>query len=758
MTTKEIAQGQMIYERGEKIEALYLIVRGTVSAAYPGGRFLLRRGDVIGVCEINTGVSFADYKAQEAVSSVAYPVKDAIRHLFENSIEAVHYFWSSAVRQLNTVMTQYQSMRAESTALYNWTSGCCQNYTELCSAYEVVPEQPEGYKELAPLVFEEDVPAWLGGYYTTLEQMLAVWDSNKTDIDFITGFLVRVSQDTSRGLRLCTRVREYSGRIRQILMNEKEQDLLTLLMSLYAKAAEAGGLQDDRTLLLRRNIDELFLQLKNCGLEKTSLYQTRRHQAGEHLQETEKRCQMFLLTPQEQQYIKEELAGSLDQIFDYAECGQDLKDSFRQNIESYKSIPNKSGTEEDIRLLRQRITKEFYLIYTAAFKSSLQKGQIPKVVKMFFHFGYVDEELAGLQNAAFMYRMTDKLFTSPGEGIYSFYEWLMAIYRGEKEPSRNEFDLDYTAYLHEQVKLGKITKEREKVLLTDNLARVTYELEHVFPLVNKVTYGRISTFCPVFSAHNVQKGLDGTLVRAEKIAELLESIRKKDFGAYCRETLYTNPEQGIPKEYINVEVLPDIILMPNVGSRGVMWQEIEGKRRSTPARWMCSVFQTEDLTILMLRLTAEFRWEMCKRVQGGRWNDVSERSLTSEYFDYIQFYRKNQELSADAKEKIKTDMGRAKNSFKEMFVLDYLAWMLFESSGSPRLNKVARGIFFTYCAFPREIREKLKANPMYKELCDRYDVRMGQKRHRMDILYQKLTAQGKEIPTEIEKEKEFLYR
>ena len=36
-----------------------------------------------------------------------------------------------------------------------------------------------------------------------------------------------------------------------------------------------------------------------------------------------------------------------------------------------------------------------------------------------------------------------------------------------------------------------------------------------------------------------------------------------------------------------------------------------------------------------------------------RWNDITEPSLTSEYCDYIQFYRKNHDLSAEAKEKIK---------------------------------------------------------------------------------------------------------
>ena len=171
---------------------------------------------------------------------------------------------------------------------------------------------------------------------------------------------------------------------------------------------------------------------------------------------------------------------------------------------------------------------------------------------------------------------------------------------------------------------------------------------------------------------------------------------------------------------------------------------------------MSSIFQLEDIAATLIRLTGEFRWEMCKRVQGARWNDVSERSLTSEYFDYIQFYRKNSELSADARDKIKTEMIRAKNSFKEMFLRDYMVWIFYESNGVPRLNKVARTILFTHCPFCVAIREKLKINPLYRELAERYDVRMGQKRHRMDNLYQKLSNMGKKVPLEIQNEKKYL--
>jgi hypothetical protein len=189
-----------------------------------------------------------------------------------------------------------------------------------------------------------------------------------------------------------------------------------------------------------------------------------------------------------------------------------------------------------------------------------------------------------------------------------------------------------------------------------------------------------------------------------------------------------------------------------------MWQEIEGRKRTTPARMMLSIFHMEDLTETLVRLTGDYRWEMCKRIQGARWNDVSEPSLTSEYFDYIQFYKKNRDLSTDAKDKIKLAMQKAKNSFKEMFIKDYSTWVLYEGAGSPRMNKISRTILFTYCPFTKEVRNRLKANPLYSEMMERYDIKLSQKLHHYDNLFQKLKNQNIPVPQELREQREYLER
>ncbi len=135
---------------------------------------------------------------------------------------------------------------------------------------------------------------------------------------------------------------------------------------------------------------------------------------------------------------------------------------------------------------------------------------------------------------------------------------------------------------------------------------------------------------------------------------------------------------------------------------------------------------------------------------------MTDPSLTSEYYDYAQFYKKNHELSSEAKERVRTSLLRAKNSFKETFARDYMIWILYEGNGSPRLNKVARRILFTYCPFPQKINKALAQNPLYTELLERRSIKTAQKLHHLDMLEQKINKSGAAVPPSLENEKHYV--
>jgi hypothetical protein len=117
--------------------------------------------------------------------------------------------------------------------------------------------------------------------------------------------------------------------------------------------------------------------------------------------------------------------------------------------------------------------------------------------------------------------------------------------------------------------------------------------------------------------------------------------------------------------------------------------------------------------------------------------------------DYIQFYRKNRDLSDDAKDKIKLQIQKARNNSRETFLIDYEAWMKNESNGSMKLNKVAREMMATYCPFSKEIRERLGAQKPYEVAQERATRTALKKRQEWDIKIKSLQKVTNEVPKEM---------
>lgn len=750
MAIKEFPAGTQLIQSEQNLTALHVIAKGSVCATYPGGTFYLKKGDVIGICEIFFGSHFFTYVTEEATGIASYPCTAAqLPLLMQKSVDLTNMIIASLFRQFHEIYDQYELMRFDCENIYHFLMDRYEEYKSFCVKHGITPRALPDMEDLAPLTLEDDLEGWLDGYYEHLKVLVTGKSSKFHKLDFLAGVIMKTDQDIHRILSICRAFYDYKAEIAHLLMNENQLDFFDLYTSLLYRI----GSQDENSTTLRAAISTMMIQIEDLPSIDREMYQQRVATYLKKLETLGENGEGDGATVDD----VPDVTNSLNTILNYAEASSEAAAAFRESVDSFAKMTDKNASDDAARRLRQTITKQFYDIYEKAFvKSVKDPSSVPKVVKMFFNFGYVDENLAGLENAAYLYRIVDKLPTDPNRSVYTVYEWFTAIYQGKKSPSRNEFDSDFPTFLREQKVTGNITAEDEARMLKDPMEQVLFEVRNMFPTVNKISFGRVLSFCPVFSEHNVLKELDSSLVSVDKVEASFRAIRDIDFSAYYRDVTYANPDLGIGNESIGVEILPDIILMPNVGTRGIAWQEIEGRKRTTPARMMVSIFQMEDLTNILVRLTGDFRWEMCKRVQGARWNDISEASLTSEYFDYIQFYRKNHELSTDAKDKIKLSMKKAKNSYKEMFIRDYESWILYEGVGSPRLNKVARNIIFTYCPFSKEIRHKLMANPLYKETMSRYDIKQSQKIHHFDNVFQKLKNAGTPIPEELQKQYEYL--
>lgn len=750
MAIVSILKNQVLFEAGQPVKELYMILSGSFSVSFSGGEYLLQSGDAPGICELYTGSHVATCRAAEDSSVFIYPFSDTIslEMLFKRSPEYCVVVTRSAFRQLNRLLHADELARLACSSMQLAFSRNYERYKECCTRNQI---EPGTLPPLAPFVGEDPLPVWAVSYYEGFQRLLSEGSALLSKEPAVpAGLIASTGVDCNKVFASLCALEEYQKQVFSLYLKESREDALTMYADLYLRLDSDSEdavfvydtiqqiltmLQDspltDRTLLNKR-LSELSAILKTAPGQKASADDAT--EAGADVS----------------------LTDSLQTILAYSRRDTGFCVNFRELVGQYKDASDKTATDDAARALRQRITTSFYELYSSIFFRAVEEEEIPMPVRMFLCFGYVDEELAGRENAEYLSRAVHLLASNKKPGVFTLFDWLKAIWEGTKEPSRNEFDEDYSTHLRTLKATKQITPAEEAALLQDSHKKVEYELKNMFPTVNKMSFGRVSSFCPLFSAHNLLKRPDTSLVMPRTLKELFADITAMDYSAYYREYVYTNPDAGIPQEFFHTEILPDVILMPNVGTRGVMWQEIEGHKRTTPARMMLPIFYLEDLRQTLVRLTGEYRWEMCKRIQGPRWNDLSERSLTSEYFDYIQFYKKNHDLSSETKEKIKTALQKARNSFKEMFVQDYVTYILYEGGGSPRMTKTARNILFTYCPFAASVRESLKSNPTYKDMLERYETVKSQQLHKFEMLERRVKNTGSELPKELSAERRFL--
>ncbi len=552
-----------------------------------------------------------------------------------------------------------------------------------------------------------------------------------------------------KAISIIGELKDYLHTHRELLLSSETENLFQLYFELARKASSTGIDIGE----LRQKITGIMEFAVNSGMYEEKVMKDCFGEYKNYDFSQEALGDSEALPDETEEY--EEGFDYLSQILDYASYPEDKAKEFRSTLEEYKALPDLYASTDNIRKLRRVLTQDFYDIYELAFFRSLKGGRIPVGVKMFLNFGFMDESLAGEENAHSLYDMTEELYRCKAENVFTIYEWLLSIFRGENEPSRNEFDMDYMGFLNEQKKTGDIKPEDLPKLQNDNRKKVEFELRNMFVSTNRATYGRISTYCPILCEDDIIGSAEKMLMTAEKVNGALDEIRKIDFSLFYREVGFSDPEHDVNREVIQKEVVPYIILMPNAGTKAMMWQETAGIRKDTQARFIFPILTGADVSELMVDVAGRFRWEMCRKIQGARWNDITEASLTSEYSDYIQYYRKNSELSTDAKDKVKKSLQKAKNNYREVFVRDYQSWIRYESKGSFRLNKVARDIIFRYCPFSKGIRSTLSANPSYQEMFSKYDILNGRKAHHVEAWYDRYQKKGGEITEELQMNLDF---
>lgn len=726
-------QGQVIAGKNDKVTYWYLVQEGSVIQKFDFSEIVLPKNSIIGILEKD--VFLCDYIAGEDTVLAGFLCADYtdITNIMTGQEKVRNVFLRTAMEQRHQMLCLYAELYNKTKQFHTFVESIYNDYKSFSIQYKVDMQRFSRIDHFNMLEMQHKAESWEIKSSTCimkkhLQEYLHLMEQ---DDELTVGVIMEVAAQMRRFTLGIGEMEAYLAYNKGILISESRNDLFALLFDLSIKVYEK-----------KYDIKPIVKDIQMIGkmIERLKIYNPR------------------IVARRFSEFKNYDYAGSQDKdsvasgvrkeidilsencpnhILTYAGYDDTEIDRISLMIEDYRKLPDRGSGDKEVHALRRKLTAVYYEIYYKVFIHAMKdESSLTPIIEMFLNFGFIDVAFVGEEHAKALYELSAHVDICHSKHIYTIYEWLKCIYNGEKEPCKNEFDMDYNAHLANLVKTGKLSADQIEDEKENREKIVEFEIMNMFASVNKQTYGKISTFCPILcdtDLLNVEK----MLVTADKLESAMNEIRKTDYSVFYREVMFSDQSKGINCEHLMKEILPDIILMPNAGSRGIMWQETSGIKSDTPGRFMFPIFTMSDVDDIMMQVMGTYRWEMCRRLQGVHWNDIRDKSLTAEYCSYIQFYKKNHDLSSDAKEKIKTSLARAKNSYKEVFVRDYANWINFEAKGSFRLNKVTRDILVRYCPFAKSIRNELKDNPVYQSSITKFETETKKKLQRYQAIYDK---------------------
>lgn len=457
----------------------------------------------------------------------------------------------------------------------------------------------------------------------------------------------------------------------------------------------------------------------------------------------------------------EELEGSFRKILEWAELPGEKVSEFENLLIKIKQFNNPMDSKDDVRKVRRRLNLLFWETYhLAARKHIHQKQPLIRPVELFLNFGYMDEGFLEREHLIYINRFLDdiKRKKQSKHPIYYPIEWLTRIYNKESPTSINELGLTYFEILRQDSENRNKKWKREEDLpaeLVTGDKLLDYEIKNMFETNAKLASGSIMNHFSILNSFQITQKIENSFISREKLSENIDRLLGVDFSAYHREILFTDEKLGIRREFVQKQVIPNFILVPTAGQHFQFWMDREGKDRSSPGRLIGPMLHVVDLYTMVVNATGVYRWEALKTQLGVDWNNVAQSSLTADYTDYVQFFKKNRDLSPEAKEKLAVEFKRFRDD-RSRFVHDYMLFVRFEAEGTQRLNKAARKILIKHIPFLPEVRDALLKLPSYTDLITKSINIRKRKANELKPRYTKYERDNKGVlPEELKKNMEF---
>ncbi|MBN2547131.1 MAG: Crp/Fnr family transcriptional regulator [Spirochaetes bacterium] len=432
------------------------------------------------------------------------------------------------------------------------------------------------------------------------------------------------------------------------------------------------------------------------------------------------------------------LADSSRKIIAYSTLKHEDKERILKNLSRMRKINYEDLTSGENRKIIRNLQTDFFELYQNIFLKAIKETNIPQHILLFLYFAYIDERLITEKQLEFLYNSMNLLTTGQNTlmPIITLFDYLKLIYNKEEEPS-----------LSERGEFRKIVNKNfgraNKIVEDTPLGRLEYEILYMATNVMRITSDNMRAYIPYLTDKTIRGSIHNLFVSPKKLDAYVKKILSIDYSLFFRELTWKIPGKS---ELIQKEIYPYFILLPNTGPRVQMWQEMVYNNRSSRARFFLPVIFNGDLEKSLIFSCGHFRWNLNKAVVSN-WMDPVEGGLTGAYYDYEQSYKKIPDLTEEAKDRIKKQIKSIKID-RNRFATDYHEWIVIESQGNPKLNKILRKIFYRYVPFSKEIRANISKLPVYTDLDRKYEIIRDREFKRLEAKYKKY-KEGDNLPEDL---------
>ncbi len=768
----QIIKGTNIFEAGDEVTEIGLVIKGRVCVQADGVKTVIGSGNFLGLCDLTEKVHRVTYTADTNLAVYAFEagsLSSTIRNLIKANKDYAPLMVSTLSKYIKEISKIFDTLENATNDVWQNMKDYYQTYLSIGKKTGAQINVLRSIENLPVFEAEEELNLDKVEYYRACAELpteirKAYFGANMViTIQHITEQVEVVNSLFEQCKKDAVYLKGLAGPLvlddRSLYMNVLQQ--ATVLQHLGTDISDATSLLDDvidqinslENLLLEcagvdlqidhEFMEEAYFELLN-GSNASLGGSVSQSDAGE-----------FALV--EDHFVStDELMDAMDQILSFAEIDSEKEQEFRSYIHAFEELGDKFSTEDTARTLRRNILKAYYPIYKAVFLKDYHSSEkTPLVIDLFLRFGFLSERLI---TEDILEELATLDISHSGTGacdVYDMKEWLTLILEGKKEPSKSEFDMDYDENLRDMKRTGQITAEQQQALSKNLNAKFEYEIQNMFRTNHRLLFSQVTAFVPFLFTEGCTTSISKSFLAKDRVNAAIQRLLQIDFSVFYRESLYAKEGSSFAKEYIQQEVFPDVIVLPGYGNKGVMWQELSGRRRTSKGRFLLPIFMESDLEAEMVRLFGRFRWELCRTIQGAAWNNIQVKSLTSEYADFIQFYKKNRDLSEDKKEKLKMQIQKCRNNTREVFVSDYENWIRHEAQGGMCLSKPVREIMATYCPFTKELREKVSDMPIYRDAMARFQRERGKKLKEYDLKFKVWQKDGMDVPQEVVHTRDF---